>query len=349
MSDMSFGNKVLFCVASALLASSVAGFVLMLLSPRLTGLIAVICISALVCSGIFFGISQLLRDKEAKISIPSKVGVVVISLIIMFSTVLINLAPIIVFPVNHDEAAYNELKRISENEESRVSEIKTDDLTGWRISAKNVKDTDPRPVVLCFLGNGMNSSATTLMVYQDNESKYAPFTDDTDYVCIDYPGYGISGGVPTDSSIKEMALKVFDEVSSWSTTSEVIAFGYSIGTGAAVYLASEREVAGLVVWAPYANSYDFFNNYLDIFHGPVKLLVRIKIDSDKYIKKVTCPIMIIASDKDEVIPYQSSRDLFAAANGSASDFVTVSGIGHNDFWRDDKVLTNTYDFIGEVA
>ena len=66
----------------------------------------------------------------------------------MFSTVLINLAPIIVFPVNHDEAAYDELTRISENEESRVSEIKTDDLTGWRISAKYVKDTDPRPVVL---------------------------------------------------------------------------------------------------------------------------------------------------------------------------------------------------------
>lgn len=59
--------------------------------------------------------------------------------------------------------------------------------------------------------------------------------------------------------------------------------------------------------------------------------------------------MIIASDTDEVVPYQSSRALFAAANGSASDFVTVSGIGHNDFWHSDKVLSNAYDFIGEVA
>lgn len=349
MSDMSFGKKVLFCVASALLASSVAGFVLMLLTPQLRSLIAVICITALVCAGLFFGISQLLRDKEAKIRIPSQAGIVVVSLVVMFSSIMVNLAPLIVFPCNHDEEAYEELTELSESEGSRVSEIRIDDLTGWRIRAKNAKEDDPRPVILCFVGNGMNSSHTSLRVFRDKEGEYSSFTSDTDFVCIDYPGYGISGGVPTDSSVKEMALKAYDEVSSWSTTSGVIAFGYSIGSGAAVYLASEREVAGVLLWAPYANTYDLFNNYLDIFHGPFKLLVRIRFDSEKCIKKVTCPVMIIASDTDEVVPYQSSRALFAAANGSASDFVTVSGIGHNDFWHSDKVLSNAYDFIGEVA
>ena len=196
-----------------------------------------------------------------------------------------------------------------------------------------------------YYGNGMNASKTALMVYEDKNDIYKGFTEVTDMVIIDYPGYGVNDGVPSSDTLKEMALTSYDEAAPWATTSEVISFGYSIGTGPATYLASQREVGGLILWAPYANTYDLYNNYIDIFHGPFKLMVTYKMDNYKYIKSVTCPTLILATDTDEEVPYQSSRDLFTNSGSTVSDFVTIQGITHNDFWTNDKSLDNTFEFI----
>lgn len=349
MNNWSFGRKAVFCVISSVLASSLAGIVFILLNSRIRSLVVAVVTASFICALIFFIVSQLLRDKDTKVRIISNIASVVVGFLVIVSTVIISLAPFIVFPCNHNEAAYDDLTELSKVEDSRISEIRIDDLTGWRISSRSAKPDQKRPVIICFYGNGMNASATSLMIFKDKNGIYGDFNENTDFVCVDYPGYGISGGAPDSDSVKEVALKVYDEVASWETTSEIILFGYSIGTGIATYTASERDAAGLILWAPYANAYDIFNNYLNIFYGPCRLLVRFRMDSDKYIKNVDCPVLILASDADEMVPYQSSRDLFAAADGTAADFVSLSGISHNAFWQDTKALDNTYEFIGEVA
>lgn len=346
---MSFGKKVLFSVISALFAASVAGIILLAFEPQLRSMIAVIPIAAAVCAVIFLVLTMLLQEKDTKVKVIATSAIAVVSIIAMLSSVIVGLAPVLLFPCNHDEDAYDELIKLSEEEGSRISQVKAGEYSGWRISASDVPDDKPRPVVLMFYGNGMNSSRTALMVYEDKDGIYKGFTEVSDMVVIDYPGYGVNGGVPNGDALREMALTAYDEVASWGTTSKVISFGYSIGTGPATYLASQREVGGLVLWAPYANAYDLYNNYIDIFHGPFKLMVVYKMDSYKYIKDVTCPMLILATDTDEEVPYQSSRDLFTNAGSTASDFVTIPGITHNDFWTNDKSLGNTFEFIREVA
>ena len=346
---MSFGKKVLFSLVCALFAASLAGFILCAFHEQLRSMILVITIASAVCALLFFAINLLLRDKDTKIKAIATSAVAVVSAVAMLASVIIGVAPVIVFPCNHDEDAYDELMELSEEENSRISQVKAGDYSGWRISASDVPEGKLRPVVLMFYGNGMNASRTALKVYEDKDGIYQGFTKISDLVIIDYPGYGINSGVPGGNSLREMALTAYDEVASWGSTSEVISFGYSIGTGPATYLASQREVGGLVLWAPYANACDLYNNYLDIFHGPFKLMVTYKMDSYKYIKDVTCPTLILATDTDEQVPYQSSRELFTYSGSTASDFVTISGISHNDFWTNDKSLSNTFDFIREVA
>lgn len=342
---MSFGKKVLFSTACALFAASLAGFILMGFHAQLRSLIVIIAVTAVVCAFIYFAVSTVLNDKETKFKVIATTAISIVSIIAMLSSVVVGLAPVLLFPCNHNEEAYDELMKLSRKEESRISQVTAGDYSGWRISASEIPEGKPRPVVLMFYGNGMNASKTALMVYEDKDDIYHGFTEVSDMVIIDYPGYGVNDGVPGGDTLRMMALTAYDEVSSWSTTSEVISFGYSIGTGPATYLASEREVGGLILWAPYANTYDLYNNYLDIFHGPFKLMVTYKMDNYKYIKSVTCPTLILASDTDEEVPYQSSRDLFTNSGSTVSDFVTIQGITHNDFWTNDKSLDNTFEFI----
>jgi len=44
---------------------------------------------------------------------------------------------------------------------------------------------------------------------------------------------------------------------------------------------------------------------------------------------LTCPVAIVAGDRDSVVPIALSRRLFEAASGPKT-FITVSGADHND-------------------
>lgn len=348
MEDMSFGRKLLFALVTAVTAVIIFGITLCILEKELHTVLLVMLIISVVLGAVLLALLIALDQKSRKVKAGVIAGVSLLGALIIFSSIIMVLAPMMLFPKNHDEDAFKALEKLEASKENVVEQISCGDLTGWRVCARNAQPDEKRPVILFFGGNGMNSSRTAELLVLEDPDLYAPFYTDYDFVYFDYPGYGTSAGEPTGDSLRQMALDVFDEVDSWPTTSSVICFGYSIGTGPATYCASEREADGLVLWAPYANSYDVYNNVVDVFHGPMKLLVLYKMNSEKYIKDVSCPILIIASDTDEVIPYESSRELFASAGGS-SDFMTVSGIGHNDFWTDDKVIGSTSEFAGEVS
>jgi len=95
--------------------------------------------------------------------------------------------------------------------------------------------------------------------------------------------------------------------------SRIIAGGFSIGTGPAAYLAANRNVAGLFLLAPFANSYDVYNKVLPIFHGPLRLLVKHKFSSDMRAPSITAPVLIVASENDEIVPFSSSEKLKACS------------------------------------
>ena len=151
--------------------------------------------------------------------------------------------------------------------------------------------------------------------------------------------------------MKAMAAEAYKYASDLETTSGVIVMGYSIGTGIAVYTASQAETApaGLILLAPYNSGYDLYNNALNIFHGPVKLLASYKMPVYKYAGKVKCPTLIVASDADEVVPIASSRKLFSEFSSANTDFVTVEGKLHNDLPVVEKVTSRAGEFVKSVT
>ena len=64
---------------------------------------------------------------------------------------------------------------------------------------------------------------------------------------LHYPGYGGSGGHPTEKSIVAAAFILFDAV--YPRHAKVTLIGRSLGTGVAIQVASQRPVTRLV-WSP---------------------------------------------------------------------------------------------------
>ena len=83
---------------------------------------------------------------------------------------------------------------------------------------------------------------------------------------------------------------------------------------------------------------------------PVKLLARIKYPTLARISDVHCPVLVIHSVADDIVPYAQGRKLYDAAREPKS-FLEISGDHNNGFLQSGQIYSNginrflsTYNF-----
>jgi len=233
-----------------------------------------------------------------------------------------------------DKPGYTEIKFTAKNNKI---------YHGMMYQAANEKS----PLVIYFGGNGECSYRN---LYTREAQNQWPYFAGYNYLFVDYDGYGINDGRTSYINMYEQSLAVYDYAAALPIvdTSRIVVMGYSMGTGSAVYLAANRQVAGLILATPYANGYDIYNNMLPIFFGPVKYLVKQKLPSDKYAPKVTCSVLIISSRSDETVPFSSSQRLSKLFPGNV-DFMKLDNARHNEIFNKEGVFDKVQSFLEEVA
>ncbi len=267
---------------------------------------------------------------------------ILFALIAFLATTICALAPVMLFASVHNERAEKRLKAYAANGnvEELSFETANGTLHGWFLH--NAQGS--APTVLYFGGNGEDAAGRVLQLFEDKNVRSV--FGGCHFAYIDYPGYGKSEGVSSEESFKRMGLSAYDCLMNRDDVSKITLMGYSLGTGVANYVASERQPAGLILMAPYADGYDLYNSYANIFHGPLKALVSFKMKSVKFAEKVTVKPLLIASNMDEEIPYESSVRLFEQYK-KGCNFVTIDEIGHNDFWDTQEVLDEIEKYLAQ--
>lgn len=140
-----------------------------------------------------------------------------------------------------------------------------------------------------------------------------------------YRGYGGSTGKPSEEALVADALALFDRVSTEHPNVEVI--GRSLGSGVAVHLASMRPVARLILVTPYDSLVELAAKQFPYF--PIRWLLLDKFESWRYAAQVTAPTLIIAAERDEVIPGTNTEALYARFHAGVATLRVVAGAGHN--------------------
>ena len=266
----------------------------------------------------------------------------IIQVAALFFAVLFSVQDIMLFHPNSDTASINFIEQRPEF--SLVTIIDGDrSYLGY---IRRVGDDEPSPLIIMFLGNAMNSAGT--LRFFDSANMWQYFLN-YNFLVVDYPGYGRSDGTPTAESINRQALLIYDYASElpFVDESRIIIGGLSIGTGPAVYLAANRASAGLFLLTPFASGYDLYNNVLPIFQGPLRLLVRHKFRSELYAPSVSAPVLIVASQADEIVPFHSS-ELLAESFPENPTFIILSGVGHNDVMNNRLALDSIQNFLDSI-
>jgi len=180
----------------------------------------------------------------------------------------------------------------------------------------------PRGTIIVFNGNAGNRSYRAPLAQRLSESGYA--------VCLfDYRGYGGNPGSPTEQGLFEDARAVRSAmaVRPGVDASRIVYLGESLGTGVAVALASESPPAALVLRSPFTSMVDVAAHHY--WFLPVRQLLKDHFDSLSRIRHVRCPVLVLAGDRDTIVPFELSRRLFEAAL-EPKRLITLAGVDHND-------------------
>lgn len=151
---------------------------------------------------------------------------------------------------------------------------------------------------------------------------------------LHYRGYGGSAGEPTEAGLAKDALALFDLVH--KAHGRVTVIGRSLGSGLAVRVASQRNVARLVLVTPYDSLQDIA---ADLYPWmPVRWLLIDKYESWRYAPKVSAPTLLMEAEHDEVIPRASTRKLLGRFRQGVARLEVIPGAGHNSIAQSGRYL-----------
>jgi hypothetical protein len=142
---------------------------------------------------------------------------------------------------------------------------------------------------------------------------------------IEYPGYGRSGGAPSETSIANATVAAYDWASARPDVDgrRIIAYGRSLGGGAACALVTRREVAALVLESTFTSVRALARRL-----GVPGFLVLDPFDNLARVASFRGPVLVIHGTRDELIPVEQARALHAAI--PQSELVLFGDCGHND-------------------
>ena len=189
-------------------------------------------------------------------------------------------------------------------------------LSGWFIPSDN-----SRGVILFCHGNAGNIShrLESIQIFHRLE---------LDVFIFDYRGYGQSEGKPTEHGTYEDAEAAWRYLVEERQTSpsQVVVFGRSLGATIAAWLVQNHTPKALILESAFTSLPDIAATLYPYL--PVRWLLRFEYNTAKYLGEVDCPVLIIHSREDEIMPFSHGRQLFEIA-GEPKRFLEISGT-HNE-------------------
>lgn len=191
---------------------------------------------------------------------------------------------------------------------------------GVRINGLHFYRENPKGLILYFHGNTRSIKGW---------AKYARdfYRYDYDVVLVDYRGFGKSTGKRSEKEMLGDMQFVYEHLAKKYSEHSLIVYGRSMGSGFATKVASENKPRYLILDSPYYSFTKVVERFIPIL--PVRFVLRYRLRTDKWIRKVNCPVYIIHGTKDRIIPIRQSEALQKLNPGKIT-LIRIRGGGHNN-------------------
>ncbi len=189
-------------------------------------------------------------------------------------------------------------------------------VESWFIPSEN-ENKKPSPVILFAHGNG-----ELIDYWLDEFNQFIRYG--ISVMLVEYPGYGRSGGNPSQESVTETFVKAYDFLVERPDVDKnaIIFLGRSLGGGAVCALTEQRTPAALILMSTFTSARSFAKRYL----APGTLILD-PFENLKIVAEYTGPVLIIHGKNDDLIPFSHGQKLYEAAQDGE---MIIYDSGHND-------------------
>lgn len=194
-------------------------------------------------------------------------------------------------------------------------------LTSLYISAKGNKET-----IVWFHGNAVNHKDSLPLVFPYVTAGYG-------VLFVEYPGFAGNSGAPTEKGIY-INSRIFINwlLNKDVPETDIILYGQSIGSGAAVQMATEyTNIKALVLESPFVSLGKTAQRHLPFL--PTRFLIKDNFDNGAKIKTIKTPTLFMFGSEDQVVLPHNSKILFASSPAEDKKAVMIEGAGHNDLYK----------------
>ena len=190
-----------------------------------------------------------------------------------------------------------------------------EELHGWLVPVPQA-----RGAVLFFHGNAGNVSHRLDYLRMFRELGFS-------VLIFDYRGFGKSSGEPSETGTYQDAEAAWNYLVETRriAPSSIVLFGESLGGAVAAWLAARVKPRALIITSTFTSLPDLGAKLYPLF--PVRLLARYEYNTRKYLQAATCPVLIVHSREDEIVPFEHGEQLYTAAH-EPKQLLEIHG-GHN--------------------
>ena len=183
-----------------------------------------------------------------------------------------------------------------------------------------IKTQDNIELLSWYHNKNINNYKTILFLHGNAGSlenrihKINNFKDmNINFLLLAWRGFSGNKGQPTEQNLYEDARSAIRWLESKGIKeNDIIIYGESLGTGIATEIAQNKNFAGIILESPFTSMIEAGKTKYPFL--PVRFLLKDKYESNKKIKNIKSPILIMHGKVDNIVPFYMGKKMYELAN-----------------------------------
>jgi hypothetical protein len=166
------------------------------------------------------------------------------------------------------------------------------------------------------------------------------------WLMINYRGFGLSGGSPSERAVIGDAKRIYD----WAAkrpdidSGNIVVLGRSLGSYVAIAVAATRKVRAAILATPFDSAAALGEEHFHWLPFPFARLMQSRYNPGLMAPTVSVPALFLLAEKDDVTPVKNGLAL-ARRWGGTVKMVLLEGVGHSGIERHEEFWGSIGQFL----
>lgn len=169
------------------------------------------------------------------------------------------------------------------------------------------------------------------------------------WLMINYRGFGLSGGSPSERAVLGDAKRIYDWAASRRDIdgANIVVLGRSLGSYVAIAVAAARKVRAAILATPFDSAAALGEEHFHWLPLPFARLMQSRYNPALIAPAVSAPALFLLAEKDDVTPVKNGLALAKRWGGEATT-VLLPGVGHSGVERHEAYWESIAEFLATL-